>query len=336
MQAVVLVGGFGTRLRPLTETIPKQLLPVAGIAMIERVMEGLSRHGVARAVLSMGYLPDPFITAYPSRSVAGVALEFAVEDAPLDTAGAIAFAARSAGIDETFLAVNGDVLTDADLGALVERHRAAGAEGTVLLTPVEDPSRFGVVVTDAGGRVSAWVEKPQGQAPSNDINAGTYVLEPSVIERVPAGAVSIERVIFPEMVAQGTLYGVVDEAYWIDAGTPQAYLQANLDVVDGTRRCACPGTRRGDALLLEGARADDRAVVERSVLGEGVVVAAGAQVRGSVVLERASIGADAVIDDAVIGPGAYVGEGARVTGLALVAPGATVPARSVVSGGAGR
>ena len=186
MKAVVLVGGEGTRLRPLTLTVPKQMLPVVGVPMIERVLGHLAAHGVDQAVLSLGYLPDAFMEAYPNDRAAGVALTYAVETEPLDTAGAVRFAATFAGISDTFVVVNGDVLTDMDLTSLVGFHRDRGAEGTIALHPVADPSAFGVVPTDTEGRVTAFVEKPpRDEAPTNEINAGTYVLEPSVLARIP-------------------------------------------------------------------------------------------------------------------------------------------------------
>ena len=198
MRAVVLVGGFGTRLRPLTLTTPKQMLPVGHRPMIERVVGHLADHGVDEAVLSLGYRPDAFIEAYPDDLCRG-ALTYAVEPEPLDTAGAIRFAALDAGIDDTFVVVNGDVLTDLDIDALVRFHRASGAEGTIHLTPVEDPSVFGVVPTDDDGRVVAFIEKPpRDEAPTNRINGGTYVLEPSVLDRIAGDRrVSIEREVFP-------------------------------------------------------------------------------------------------------------------------------------------
>ena len=185
MRAVVLVGGFGTRLRPLTLTTPKQMLPLGHRPMIEWVVGHLADHGVDEAILSLGYKPDAFIEAFPDDLCNGVRITYAVEPEPLDTAGAIRFAALEAGIDDTFIVVNGDVLTDLDVDALVRFHRASGAEGTIHLTPVEDPSMFGVVPTDDDGRVIAFIEKPpRDEAPTNRINAGTYVLEPSVLDRI--------------------------------------------------------------------------------------------------------------------------------------------------------
>ena len=202
MRAVVLVGGFGTRLRPLTLDRPKQMLPILGRPMIEPVLQHLSRHGIDDVVLSMGYRPDAFTAEYPTGVCAGVQLHFAVEPEPLDTAGAIRFAARDAGIDERFVVINADCLTDIDVSTLVAFHDARGAEGTIALHKVEDPSAFGVVPTDATGRVEAFVEKPpRDEAPTDLINAGIYVLEPSVLDRIAADRrVSIEREVFPAMV----------------------------------------------------------------------------------------------------------------------------------------
>jgi mannose-1-phosphate guanylyltransferase len=218
VRAVVLVGGFGTRLRPLTNETPKPLLPVGHRPIIEHVVAGLARGGVDEVILALGFKPDAFRAAYPDDHCQGVSLVYAVEPEPLDTAGAIRFAAAYAGIDDTFVVMNGDVLTDLDVASLVAFHRDHGAEGTIHLIPVEDPSAFGVVPADAQGRVQAFVEKPRREAaPCNDVNAGTYVLEPSVLDRIPVGRrVSIERETFPAMVADRGLYALATGDYWIE------------------------------------------------------------------------------------------------------------------------
>jgi mannose-1-phosphate guanylyltransferase len=312
VQAVVLVGGFGTRLRPLTLSTPKQMLPVGNRPMIERVVEHLGRHGIDRAVLSLGYRPDAFRDAYPDGRCAGIELHYAVEPEPRDTAGAIRFAADDAGIRERFVVVNGDVLTDLDLGALVTRHEQSGAEATIALHRVEDPSAFGVVPTEADGRVTEFIEKPpRDEAPTDLINAGTYVLEPRVIDRIePDAKVNVERVTFPAIVADGALYAFDGDTYWIDAGTPASYLQANLDLLTGVRA-------REDGI-------DPTATVEGSVttswIGAGAVVETGAEVHGSVVMAGARIGAGAVVRDAIVGPGALVADRTTVdSGSVLVA-----------------
>jgi mannose-1-phosphate guanylyltransferase len=323
MRAVVLVGGEGTRLRPLTLTTPKQMLPVAGRPMIDRVVAQLARHGIDEVVLSLGYRPDAFLAAYPEGTCAGVTLHYAVEPEPLDTAGAIAFAANSAGIAERFVVVNGDVLTDLDVTALVAFHRARQAVATLSLTPVKDPSRYGVVPTDEDGRVVAFIEKPApGEAPTDLINAGTYVLEPEVLGRIPAGRrVSIERETFPALVADGGLFALASDAEWIDAGTPATYLEANLKVA----------AREGGGLDPR-ASVDATATVTESVLGPGVDVSAGAVVDRSVVLSGARIGRDAVVQDSIVGPNVVIGQGARVDGLTVLGDGASVEAGATLCG----
>lgn len=328
MRAVVLVGGFGTRLRPLTLSVPKQMLSVGRVTMIERVVDHLGRCGVDEVVLSLGYQPDAFITEFPDGECAGVKLHYAVEPEPLDTAGAIAFAARSAGVEERFVAVNGDVLTDLDVADLWARHDGFGGLGTIALTPVEDPSRYGVVPLDADGRVQAFIEKPEpGTAPSNWINAGTYVLEPEVLDLVPAGTkISIERVVFPALVERGALFGVQSSAYWIDAGTPEAYLQAHLDLIDGVA-----GTF--ETAVDESARIDHGATVRRSYVGQGALVAAGAEVVDSVVMAGARIASGAVVHRSLVGRRSVVGEGSELTDLTVVGFDEDVPAGTVASGG---
>lgn len=315
MKAVVLVGGQGTRLRPLTLTTPKPLLPVAGVPMLERVMARLRAHGITEAVLSLGYRPDAFREAYPDGTCAGVALTYAVEPEPLDTAGGIAFAARAAGIDSTFVAVNGDVLTDVDVSELVAFHRRRDAQATISLVPVADPSTFGVVPTDDDGRVIAFIEKPApGTEPTNRINAGVYVLEAGVLDRVPAGGrVSIEREVFPALVEEGSMYGLASDAYWIDTGnSPAAYIQSNLDALTPPPVAM---TNVDRSAVDPSARIDPDASVTESVVLDGAVVARGAVVRRSVVGRRAVVGEGAVVDDlSMLGDGAIVPPGAVVRG----------------------
>jgi mannose-1-phosphate guanylyltransferase len=321
MRAVVLVGGFGTRLRPLTAAVPKQMLPVVDRPMIERVVSHLGAHGVTDAILSLGYRPDAFMDAYPDDRCDGVRLHYAVEPEPLDTAGAIRFAADAAGIDGRFIVVNGDVLTDLDVTQLWEHHVGSGAEATITLTPVTDPSRYGVVPIDGPGpfgRVEAFIEKPPpGEAPTNWINAGTYVLETAVLARIPAGRPSsIERATFPALVEDGALFAFQADTYWVDAGTPASYLQAQLDLVDGTR---------GDeAAVATDTSVDSSAQVEHSVVMAGASVGPGAVVTDSVLLPGAEVHADATVAGSIVGPAACVGSGAGVRGLCVLGNGAVV------------
>jgi NDP-sugar pyrophosphorylase family protein len=351
MDAVVLVGGEGTRLRPLTYQIPKQMLPVVERPMIEHVLEWLSRHGVDRAVLSLGYRADAFIEAFPSSQIAGVALDYVVEPEPLDTAGAIRFAADKSGVSDTFLVLNGDVLTDFDATALLAFHRSRPAAATIALTPVTDPSRFGVVPTDDDGRVTAFIEKPlAGTAPTNLINAGIYVLETSVLERIPSGRrVSIERETFPGLVESGILYALASDAYWLDTGTPQQFLQAQLDILRGRRLSAPaqPQIRTGvwadpsaevagqlgpHCLVGPETAIAKGAIVSDSVIGSGSRVGAGAVVSRSVLMAGAEVRSGAVVCDTILGPGSVVGEGARLSGMTIIGVGAQVPAGSVLQG----
>lgn len=328
MRAVVLVGGFGTRLRPLTLSTPKQMLPVVDRPMIERVVAHLGAHGVTDAILSLGYRPDAFIGAYPDDLCAGVRLHYAVEPEPLDTAGAVRFAAEAASIDSRFLVVNGDVLTDLDITDLWTRHRASGAEATIALTRVDDPSRYGVVPIgdEPHGVVREFVEKPPpGEAPTHWINAGTYVLEPSVIDRIPAGRpVSIERRTFPELVDDGSLWALQSDAYWIDAGTPASYLRAQLDLIDGTRGA--------EAAIAPGVVVGDGAEISDSVVMDGAAVGARSRVTGSVLLPGATVGSDAGIDGSIVGPHAVVGDGAHLDGLTVLGDGVVVAGGTVLGG----
>lgn len=339
MKAVVLLGGEGTRLRPLTYTTPKQLLPVVELPLLERVLAHLAAAGVDEAVLSLGYRPDAFVAAYPDARAAGVRLEYAREPEPLDTGGAIRFAARHGRVDDTFIAVNGDVLTDVDIAELVACHRRHEATATLHLTAVDDPSRFGVVPIDAEGRVTAFVEKPPaGDAPSNLINAGTYILEPEILDRIPDGRrVSVEREVFPALAAAGSLYGVASDAYWLDTGTPEAYLRAQSDLLDGTRRgVPTPGaTTREDGVWTLGTPTVDGELRPCSFVGDGAVVTTGAVVAASVVGAGAVVERGAVVEGSVLLPGVRVCEGAHVTGSivghrAVLAAGCTVSDLTVI------
>ena len=285
MHAVVLVGGFGTRLRPLTLSTPKPLLPIANVRQLEHLIAHLGTAGVTDVVLAIGFKPQPFLEAFPDGVCAGVKLHYAVEPEPLDTAGAIAFAARHAGVSDTFVVMNGDIMCDIDVARLVTFHKEHKAEGTLHLTPVEDSSQYGVVEVDENGWVKRFVEKPApGETDSRVINAGTYVLEPSVLERMPVGErLSIERVVFPAMVKDGTLAAMPTDDYWIDTGRPDTYLQANLDLIDGSR-----------SLIL-------------SSVGANSQIAPSASITRSVIGERAIIGDGCVIVDSVILPDAHIG-----------------------------
>jgi mannose-1-phosphate guanylyltransferase len=307
MLAVVLVGGFGTRLRPLTNDVPKPMLPIVHRPMIVRLVERLAEGGVTDVVLALGFKPEPFEHAFPGGRVAGlpgVCVHYAVEPEPLDTGGAIAFAARFAGVDDTFVVANGDVITDLDVGHLIAEHRRIGLDATIHLTPVAEPSAFGVVEIH-GDIVQRFVEKPApGETDSDLINAGTYVFEPTVLDLIaPGERLSIERVTFPTLVEAGRLAAVPTSDYWLDTGRPELYLQANLDLVTGVRGPALDGVA-ADAVVEPGAQIVD------SVVESGATVCDGATVARSVVLPGASIGVGAHVADSIVA--GTVGPGARL------------------------
>lgn len=302
MKALLLAGGLGTRLRPLTYTRPKHLLPIVNRPHIDHVLDLLQRHGVDEVVLTTSYMAEAFEDSVLAARDRGLAVEVTHEAEPLGTAGAIGQAAPSLG-DETFLALNADVLTDVDLGRLIDLHRDRAARGTILLTPVEDPSSFGVVPTDGDGLVLAFIEKPPpGEAPTKLINAGVYVMEPEILKRIPQGeAWSAERQLFPELVDAKEMYGFHIDAYWVDIGTPQKYLQANLDALRGAYRSDATEHLTGTGALL----------------GRDVSVGSGASILTSSVGDGSRIGAGAQVERCVLLPGAVVGDGASVSGCVL-------------------
>ncbi len=355
MKAVVLVGGEGTRLRPLTYGVPKPLLPIANVPFLERQLTWLATYGVDEVILSMGYLPDAFREHFPHDRFGDVRLRYAVEEKPLGTAGGIRFAAD--GIEERFVVCNGDVLTQLDLGAMLDFHADRGAQASIYLCKVDDPSAFGVVPTRGDGEVVGFIEKPTyGAAPTNWINAGTYILEPSVLERIPTRVnVSIEREVFPRMVhTRGALFGYQYDGYWLDIGTPEQYLRAHLDALDSRNGAVpAPGAEEtepgvwvmGDVsvskgakleapvLLGPGVRIDAGARVGSSVIGQGAEISSGAHLHRSVLHHDATVATGAEVIDSVLGAAAHVGEGAGLADLTLVGAGASVMVGSRISGG---
>jgi mannose-1-phosphate guanylyltransferase len=320
VKAVVLVGGEGTRLRPLTETIPKPLLPFMNRPFLDQVLDHLAEHGVEEAILSSSYLGSEF-QGYLEGRTGGPRVTWITEQEPLGTSGAVVGARHL--LDDTFLVLNGDVLTDLDLGALVAFHRRRRAVATIVLTTVQDARPFGLVERNPDGRVVAFTEKPADPIPG-DINAGTYVLEPGALQGVPEGIpVSIERETFPDLIARGEpVYAFLSDGYWRDLGTPAAYLQAHVDALGGR----VGGRRYPRPLVGEGVRlAPGSSVGEDVVIGERAVVGAGATVRRSVLHGAAEIGERALVEGSILGPGTIVEPEAVVTGSVL-AEGARVPA----------
>jgi mannose-1-phosphate guanylyltransferase len=352
LPAVILVGGQGTRLRPLTDRTRKDMLPLVDRPLLAYTFEHLAGHGVERSIVSCGYLPDQIEAAFGT-SHDGMALEYAVEDTPLGTGGAIGFAGRE--LEGSFFALNGDSLREADLGEMVAFHRSTGAKATILLTPVADPSRYGLVRTAPDGRVETFLEKPRPEEIDTDlINAGLYVLEPEVLELVPEGrAVSIEREVFPTLAAEGSVYGIALPGYWLDVGTPESYLQAHRDVLERIF-----STQVGEALGADFTLVDQTAdvhpaaklvppvyvgpgavVEERARLGSLAVLGAGARLERGGVVENAVVGArtrigeGAALVGSVVGDDAELGAGCQLHNLAVIGPGAKVGAGNVLDHG---
>jgi mannose-1-phosphate guanylyltransferase len=319
LKALILAGGLGTRLRPLTYTRPKHLLPIANRLHLEHVLDRLTASGVYEVVMLTSYLAEAFTPVVEEGLRRGIRMEIATEGEPLGTAGAIRNAEALIG-DDSFLVLNGDILTDFELGSIVDYHRSREAEVTMLLTPVEDPSGFGVVPTDGTGRVTEFIEKPPpGEAATNLINAGVYVMEPSTLTRIPAAEVfSAERQLFPEVAAAGSMFALPTDAYWMDIGTPEKYLQANLDALAGRFRTDAV-LEPGPGIVLGGddGRVSETASLSDACLGIGAVVEEGATIAASVLLPGAVVGAGAVVERSILGERAVVSPGISVVGKTI-------------------
>jgi mannose-1-phosphate guanylyltransferase len=321
MQAIVLVGGEGTRLRPLTESTPKPALTLVDRPFLAYMIEWLAGHGVGEVVLACGFLPDVLRGALAGEEErAGVRIRYVVEPEPLGTAGAIRFAADELGdeLGERFLALNGDVLTDLDLTALLRAHAERAARATIALHPVEDSAAFGLVHSNPEGEVLRFLEKT-GEAAPGEVNAGMYVLERSVLDLIPPGRnVSIERDVFPRLVGGG-LHGLLLDGYWMDIGTPQRYLQASWDILEGRVETRVEPTAPG-VLVAAGAEvATGVAVGPRAVLAPGCRVGRGAEVRESVLLDGSEVGEGARVSGSILSPGASIAAGAEVEGAVAAA-----------------
>jgi mannose-1-phosphate guanylyltransferase len=335
MQAVVLVGGEGTRLRPLTLTRPKPALPLVDRPFIRYMVEWLSRHGIDEVVMACGFKPDGLRAALGDELPGGPHITYVEEEEPLGTAGPVRLAADRGLLDDRFMVLNGDVLTDLDLTALQRQHDETGAIATLALYPVEDPTSYGLVRRREDGAVLAFLEKPDPEEIDTDeINAGAYVLEREVVDLIPPGrAVSIEREVFPRLVGQG-LYGRRLEGYWMDIGTPGRYLAASWDILEGRVETDVVATAPG-LLIDDGAEIDGTAEVgPRAVVSPGCVVSEGTRLGESVLLENCRVGARATIEGTILGAGVEIGEGVSIAPGAVVGDGATIAAGAAVSAGA--
>jgi mannose-1-phosphate guanylyltransferase len=353
VQALVLAGGEGTRLRPLTSTIPKPVVPLAGKPFIVYMLEWLCSHGVKEVILACGFMADDVRAVLGDGKALGLRLLYVREPRPLGTGGALKFAADL--LQERFLMLNGDVLTDIDLTAQLRQHEATGASATLALVHVADPSAYGLVLLHDDRSVRAFVEKPgkrarddadtggNGAGAPNLINAGVYVLERDVLKYIsPAGTTSsIERDVFPRLVGNG-LFGHPASGYWLDIGTPWRYLRATFDLLDGTagtRVAATPAQQPGetiDPVLIDaGCRIAERARVgPYVVLGPDVVIGDSARIERAVVLEGATVGVGSTICETIVGPRAQIGDDCHLQRDVVLGEGAEITSGSAVSTGA--
>ncbi|MFG2451461.1 sugar phosphate nucleotidyltransferase [Streptomyces sp. NPDC048512] len=329
-EAILLVGGRGTRLRPLTVHTPKPMVPAAGVPFLTHQLARARAAGVEHIVLATSYLAEVFEPYFGDGSSLGLHLEYVTEEEPLGTGGAIRNVASRlhSGPDEPVLIFNGDILTGLDIPALVSTHETTGADVSLHLTRVEDPRAFGLVPTDSTGRVTAFLEKPQTpeEIVTDQINAGAYVFRRSVIDTIPEGRpVSVERETFPELLATGAhLQGMVDSTYWLDLGTPQAFVRGSADLVLGRAPSPAVPGRCGDRLVLPTATvAPDAKLTGGTVVCEGARIGEGARISGSTILAGAVVEPGAVVTDSLVGLAARIGEHTILTG-AVIGDGATV------------
>ncbi|MFD3916717.1 sugar phosphate nucleotidyltransferase [Streptomyces sp. NPDC058603] len=329
-EAILLVGGKGTRLRPLTARTPKPMVPAAGVPFLTHQLARARAAGVEHIVLATSYLAEVFEPYFGDGSSLGLSLEYVTERDPLGTGGAIRNVASrlDSGPGDPVLIFNGDILTGLDIRALVRTHASSGADVSLHLTRVEDPRAYGLVPTDANGRVTAFLEKPQTpeEIVTDQINAGAYVFRRSVIDSIPEGRpVSVERETFPDLLAAGAhLQGMVDSTYWLDLGTPQAFVRGSADLVLGRAPSPAVPGQCGERLILPTARvAPDAKLTGGTVIGAAALIGEGARIAGSAILDGAIVEPGAVITDSLIGAGARVGARAVLSDV-VVGDGAVV------------
>jgi len=351
LQALILAGGEGTRLRPLTSTVPKPVVPLVDRPFVVFMLDWLRSNGVDDVIMSCGHLAHGVRNVLGDGSAFGLRIRYVEEPRPLGTGGALKFA--EALLDDRFLMLNGDTLTDYDLTAQIAQHERNGAVATLALTPVTDPSNYGLVRIESNGDVTDFVEKPSADAlDAPQVSAGVYVLEREVLGLLePDQPASIERDVFPRLISQG-LKGHVIDGYWLDIGTPERYLQASFDILEGTVFTQVSERVGGTYLCVEQGVENQGRIIPSALVENGCRIGAGARVGGRVVLEGGvSIGADSVIEHAVImqgteigancvlsgcivAGGVRIGDNTRVDGLSVIGEGVTIGADNIVSNGA--
>lgn len=351
MRAVALIGGKGTRLRPITQTVPKAMVPLRNKPYVQYMVDTMRAAALNGTVFSMGYLPEPIQRYFTGKNLDGFSLDYVVEEQPLGTAGAIKNAEEY--LDEgPFVATNGDVLTGLNLAEVIEAHRSSDALATITLTSVDDPTAYGLVEVDHQLRVKRFVEKPNSdEIHTSLINAGIYVLEREVLGMIPEGReVSIEREIFPKLQAMGQLRAYVSSAYWRDIGTPRSYLAASHDVLSGAvgrgedfeyLSVGKSARLSKDVSLLPPVSVAEKCEIGsgatiggRTSLGKGCFVAEGAIVEGSILLEGAQVGEGTIVRNSIVGPGAAIHRDCVVRGVSMLGAECVVEEKNVLDRGA--
>jgi len=360
MQAVILVGGEGTRLLPLTGNKPKALVPVLNKPFLEYVIDHLHRHRVDDIILAIGHLAEPIKECLGDGHRFGVRLRYVTEDTPLGTAGAIKNTA--AFLKGTFLVLNGDIFTDLDVTDMIAFHHKQKAEATIALTPVDDPTSYGLIETDTGGRITRFLEKPaRDEVTTNRINAGTYVLEPGVLNQIPPQTnVSIERQVFPRLLARGVLTCAYDSpAYWLDAGTPERYFQLHRDLLSGRYQDYLPASDRevrtgkqsyihptariegpaiigdgctiarhvkltGPVVIGDGSTTQEGCIIENAIVWRNVHLEAGSRLQNSILADNCRLKEGSICDGSVLGDSVTVVSGGRLKAGSRIQPGTTV------------
>ncbi|MHC9801048.1 sugar phosphate nucleotidyltransferase [Corynebacterium diphtheriae] len=325
--AVILVGGKGTRLRPLTVSTPKPMLPTAGVPFLSHLLARIKAAGITYVVLGTSFKAEVFEDYFGDGADLGLEIEYVVEDKPLGTGGGIRNVYDKLRAN-TVMVFNGDVLGGTDLGGILDAHHAKNADLTMHLVRVPDPRAFGCVPTDAEGRVSAFLEKTE-DPPTDQINAGCYVFRRELIGEIPADrVVSVERETFPRLLEEGRrVFGYVDNAYWRDMGTPSDFVRGSSDLVRGIAPSPLLEGKTGECLVDESAGVSDGALLlGGTVIGRGTEIGAGCRLDDTVVFDGVTIEPGAVIEDSIIGHGARIGANARITGC-VIGEGAEIGAR---------
>ena len=308
VDAVILVGGKGTRLRPLTLAVPKPLLPTAGLPFLTHLLSRIAEAGIEHVILGTSYKAETFEAQYGDGSALGLQMEYVTEEQPLGTGGGIANVSSTLRND-TVMVFNGDVLSGVDLTAMLAAHHERNADVTLYLVRVGDPRAFGSVPTDADGNVLAFLEKTE-DPPTDQINAGCYIFKRKVLDRIPRGReVSVEREVFPALLAEGaTVRGFVDSGYWRDMGTPEDFVRGSADLVRGLAPSPALGGRRGESLVHDSATVAPGAVlIGGTVVGSGAQIGPGVRLDGAVIFDGATVEAGAVVERSIIGFGARIG-----------------------------